>query len=269
MLPLHRKEFPASKDELAQALENSLRQLLGSTQPLVSVQARAFPFFDEIAVNLDNLKLDSVPSLLAAVPSNARFACEAGLMTMTARNLRLRGTPLDVRVEARGVVFDQAQDGNDEVVLAVKRVREGYLQISVTQLDLEGALGEIARREGRKAGVAVENLRLAMRARGPRSVSADIRFQAGKFLLRARIDISARIDVDENLVARVFDLKCKGDGAVGSLACNAIGAHLSRLEGRSFPLKSLPLLGEVQLRDVRISVADTVQIIADFGSAAA
>jgi hypothetical protein len=268
MLPLHRKEFPASKDELAQALENSLRQLLGSTQPLVSVQARAFPFFDEIAVNLDNLKLDSVPPLLTGAPANPKFGCEAGLVTMTARNLRLRGTPLDARVEARGVVFDQAQDGNDEVVLAVKRVREGYLQISVTQLDLEGALGEIARREGKKAGIAVEELRLAMRARGPRSVSADIRFQAGKFLLRARIDISARLDIDENLVARVFDLKCKGDGAVGSLACGAIGAHLSRLEGRTFSLKSLPL-GEVQLRDVRVAVADTVQIIADFGTAAA
>ena len=33
-----------------------------------------------------------------------------------------------------------------------------------------------------------------------------------------------------------------------------------------FPLMSLPL-GEVQLRDVRITVADTVEITADFGSA--
>lgn len=268
MLPLLRKEFPASKDELAQALENSLRQLLGSRQPLVSVQARAFPFFDEIAVNLDNIKLDSLPRLNAPISGNTRFACEAGLMTIAARNLRLQGTPLDARLEARGVVFDQAQDGNDELMLTVKRIREGYLQISIAQLDLENVLGEIARREGGKVGIAVEGLRLALRARGPRSVSADIRFQAGKFLLRARIDISARIDVDEDMVARVFDLKCKGDGAVGSLACGAIGAHLSRLEGRTFPLMSLPL-GEVQLRDVRIAVADTVQITADFGSAAA
>ena len=34
---------------------------------------------------------------------------------------------------------------------------------------------------------------------------------------------------------------------------------------KSFPLKSIPL-GEIQLRDVHVAVADTVEITMDFGS---
>jgi hypothetical protein len=268
MLPLHRKEFPTSKAELAQALEESLRQYVGKAQPLVSVQSRAFPFFDEIGINLDNTNLDSHPPPFVSVQSDTRFACEAGILTVTARNARLQGAPLDLRLEARGVVFHQAADGNGEVVLTVEKVREGYVQVSAAQLDLENALGEIARREGRKAGIKIDRLRLALRARGPRSLSADIGFQAGKLLLRAKIDISARLEVDENFVVKIFDLKCKGEGALGSLACGALEPRLRRLEGLTFSLLSL-WPGEAPLRDLRIAVADTVQVTAHFGSGAA
>ena len=50
------------------------------------------------------------------------------------------------------------------------------------------------------------------------------------------------------------------------LACGILEPHLQRLEGATFPLMSLPL-GEIKLRDVRIAVADTVEVTADFGSA--
>jgi hypothetical protein len=36
---------------------------------------------------------------------------------------------------------------------------------------------------------------------------------------------------------------------------------------KSFPLKSLPLIGELQLRDIHVAVADTVDLTVDFGSA--
>ena len=54
---------------------------------------------------------------------------------------------------------------------------------------------------------------------------------------------------------------------IGSVACGALEPQLRKIEGMTFPLMSLPL-GEIQLRDVRIAVADTIEITADFGSAA-
>ena len=106
----------------------------------------------------------------------------------------------------------------------------------------------------------------ALRARGARSVAANVRLQARKFLFRANVDISGQLDITDDFVAKVSQLKCRGDGAIGSFACGLLEPHLKRLDGHSFPLMSLPL-GEVQLHDVRITVADTVEITADFGIA--
>ena len=267
MLPLHLKEFPESKDALARALEESLGRYTRKSAPLVSVQSRAFPYFDEISINLDSAEFDSRPPAIPIVAGATKFACEAGVVTLSARNIRVQDAPLDLRLEAHQVLFHKGQDTNDQVVLIVKTVRDGHLRISATQLDLENAIGELARREARKHGITVEQVRLALRARGARSLSADVRLQARKFLLRANIDISAQLDVDENFVAKISTLTCKGDGAIGSLACGALDPHLRRLDGRSFSLMSLPL-GELQLRDVRIAVADTVEVTADFGTVA-
>jgi hypothetical protein len=109
-------------------------------------------------------------------------------------------------------------------------------------------------------------VRLALRARGARSLAVNVRLQAKKFLFRANIDIAGQLDVTDDFVAKASQLKCKGEGTVGSLACGVLEPHLKKLEGASFPLMSLPL-GQIKLRDIRIAVADTVEVTADFGSA--
>jgi hypothetical protein len=53
---------------------------------------------------------------------------------------------------------------------------------------------------------------------------------------------------------------------VGSLACDVLGPLLKKLEGKTFSIMP-PFYGEIQLHDVRIAVADTVEITADFGTA--
>jgi uncharacterized protein YigA (DUF484 family) len=150
-------------------------------------------------------------------------------------------------------------------MLLVQEVRDGQLKVSVRQLELEKAIAQIGGREAGRHGIALEELRLATRARGPRSLAVDVRVQARKFLLRAKIDICGQIDIDENLVMKVF-LKCKSDGAIGSFACSALDPIFGRLNNKSFSFASLPL-GEIQFRDVRLAVADTVELTADFGSA--
>jgi hypothetical protein len=168
-------------------------------------------------------------------------------------------------MEVRDVVFHKGQDENGDALLLVQKARDGHIVVSAAQLDIENAVAETARVEAAKNGVSIENVRLALRARSARSVAANVRLQARKFLFRADIDISGQLDITDDFVAKVSQLKCRGDGAIGSLACGLLEPHLKRLDGRSFPLMSLPL-GEVQLRDVRITVADTVEITADFGT---
>jgi hypothetical protein len=79
--------------------------------------------------------------------------------------------------------------------------------------------------------------------------------------------ITGQLDLDEELNARVSGLDCTGDGAIASVACGVLKPHLQKIDGREFPLMSLPL-GEVRLRDVQLAVGDKLSVTADFGSTA-
>src|ERR1700756_2704155 len=180
MLPLCRKNVPSSKLELAQSLEESLRQFLQKDGQIVDVYARVFPYIDEIAVNLDGAQLGSrLPKRPQLVGETAQ-AYEAAVVTVSALQASVLGVPLTFRIEACDVVFHKGQDENGDVVLLMRSARDGNLVISAAQLDLENAIGQIAQRESR--GITVEQVRLAIRARGPRSISADLTLQARKFL---------------------------------------------------------------------------------------
>jgi hypothetical protein len=177
----------------------------------------------------------------------------------------VQGAPINLQVTARDVVFHQGRDEKDEAMLVLKNTRSGHLTVSAAQLDLENAIARLAQAEAARHGITIEETRVSMRARGPRSIAADVRLRARKFVFRTNIDIAGQVDVDEKFNARISNLKCRGDGAVGSVACGALEPHLRQLEGKTFSLMAFPL-GEVQLRDVRISVADTIEITADFGT---
>ena len=266
MFPFQSKAFPSSKDEFARALEESLGRYVHKDAPLVAVSSRVFPYFDEIAINLDGAQFNSNLPKPPRVLGETKYACEAAIVTVSAREILIQGVPLNLRMEVRDVVFHEGRDGEGQTLLIVQKAREGHVIVSIAQSDLEKAIAETARVEARKHGISVENVRLALRARGARSLAANVRLQAKKLMFRTNIDISGQLDVTDDFVVRASHLACKGEGAIGSLACGALEPHLRRLDGQSFPLMSLPL-GEIKLRDIRIAVADTVEITADFGTA--
>lgn len=266
MIPLARKKFPDSKSDLAEALDSALRRFVKKDGEIVTVNARVFPYLDEIAINLDNAKLDSPPPP-AKSSGETKPACEAAQLSVSARRMQIEGAPLNLQLQARDIVFHEGRDADGDVVMLVHNLRSGHVHVSAAQLDLEKAIGEVAQREARKQGITIEQTRVTFRARGPRSLSADVSFAARKFLFRAKIDISGQMQIDEGFRAKLLNLKCRGDGTLGSLACAVLEPHLRKLEGRSFSLMSLPL-GDIRLSDVRIAVADSVEITADFSGVA-
>ena len=169
-------------------------------------------------------------------------------------------------MEMGDVVFDKGFDANGDAVLILRKAREGQLVISASQLKLEEAITRIGGEKARLWGIELERIRLAMRARGRSSLAADIQIWAKKFFARAKIDIYAQLDVTEEFVVKISQLKCKGDGKLGSFACAALQPLFQRVLEKSFSLESIPL-GEIQLRDIHVAVADTVELTVDFGGA--
>jgi hypothetical protein len=263
MLSLFRKDFPSSKNELAQALNEAFHKLVQKDGAIADVRSRVFPYLDEIAMNLDGARCDSLPPAVSAV-EQIKPAFEVAMVRLSGRNISVCGVPLDIRMQAHDVALSKGANANGEVVLLLQKVRHGQLAISVGQLELEKALAAIAAREAARRGIVLDQMHLAIRACGPRSLAADVHVQARKFLLHARVDISGQIDIDENFAAKVL-VKCKSDGSIGPLVCNVLNPIFERLNDKSFSFRSLPL-GEIRIHDLRLAVADSVDLTIDFGS---
>src|SRR5207244_7708846 len=160
----------------------------------------------------------------------------------TDKNLSVRAIPHNLKMEMADVDVHKRTDANRDAVLVSQKARDGQLVISAAQLNLEEAIGRLGGEKARLWGVDLERVRLAMRARSRHSLAAEIRIQAKKFFARANIDIYAQLDISNEFEAKVSELKCKGDGKLGSFACGALGPLFETLKSNAFPIKSLPLL---------------------------
>jgi hypothetical protein len=265
MISLGRKDFPSPRGELAEALDNALHRFVEKPGQIVNLRSRVFPLVDEMRINLDGAMVDSSPPPLAKTEGETSLAFESSLVTINGRKISAGGVPLDLRTEMHDVVFDKGFDANGDAVLILRRAREGQLVLSASQLQIEEAFVRIVGAKARLYGVDLEQVRLAMRARGRRSLAADIQVMAKKFFARAKIDIYAQLDITDEFVVKVSQLKCKGDGKLGSFACTTLQPAFERVLEKSFSLQSIPI-GEVQLRDIHVAVADTVDITVDFGA---
>jgi hypothetical protein len=265
MISLGRKDFPSPRDDLAQALDASLHRFVQKSGRIVDLRSRVFPLVDEIRINLDGAKFDSPPPPLAKVEGETTPAFETALVRVSGRNISIRRVPIDLRMEMRDVTFHKGADANGDAVLVLHKARDGQMVISAGQLDLEEAIARIGGERARLYGIDLEQIRLAMRARSRRSLAADIQIWAKKFFARAKIDIYAQLDITNEFVVKISQLKCKGDGKLGSFACAALQPLFAKTMEKSFSLKSIPL-GLIQLHDVHVAVADTVELTIDFGS---
>jgi hypothetical protein len=265
MLSLGRKDFPSPRGDLAEALDDALHRFVEKPGQIVDLRSRVFPLVDEIRINLDGAMVDSSPPPLAKVEGETSRAFEATLVTLNGRRVSIRGVPFNVRMEMRDVIFNKGTDAKGEAVLALHKVREGQLVISAAQLDLEGAIVRIAGERARLYGIEFEQVRLFMRARGRRSIAADMQISAKKFFARAKIDVYIQLDISNEFVAKITQLKCKGDGKLGSFACATLQPLFELVLEKSYPLRSLPLMGDLHLRDIHVAVADTVDLTVDFG----
>lgn len=265
MIPLFRKLFPSHKADLVEALDEALHRFVEKPGPMVDLRSRVFPYVDEIAINLDGGMIDLSPPPLAKAEGETGRAFEAHAINVSGRRLSIGGVPVDLRMQMSDSIFDWGYDANAEAVLILRTTREGQLVVSAAQLLLERAFVQIVGAKARLYGINLEQVRLFMRARGRRSIAADIQIVAKKFFARAKIDIYAQLDVTNEFVVKISQLKCKGDGKLGSFVCTTLQPMFERLLEKSFPLKSLPL-GEIEFREIHVAVADTVDLTVDFGS---
>jgi hypothetical protein len=266
MFPLNTNTFPATADALKCLLNESLRQVFTLARDPVDLRAETYPRLQSLSISLDAAEARRPPP---AIPSLRGEPVPA----LTVESFRVAGAPMkvgpaavDFALDAQGLQLHQATDGQGNIVLLLHNAADGRVEISVTVSDLEALIAGVAKSEAGKHGVNIDSVEISLRSQTPRSLAAEIRLRAKKLFVSAALRITGQLDLDENLTAKISGLDCAGEGAIAGIACDVLKPHLQKIDGREFPLMSLPL-GEVRLRDVLISLGEKLSVTAEFGSA--
>lgn len=268
MFPLYTKSFPSTATELARLLNESLNRLFSGPSDPVSVRTEAYPEIAELRISLDGAELRRDPPRPPVLRTSTIPALALAALQIRGSGVILGPATLDLELTARDVRLSQARDGNDELVLVLQSAADGNVEISAAKDVIERAIAVVAKAEAGKHGVTIDQVQLAVRPRGSRGIDGEVRLRARKLFFTTVIKLAGKLDLDEQLNASVSDLRCTGDGAIGSLACGFLAPHLQKVNGRSFSLMALPL-GDVRLRDVRLSANERLTVEAEFGAEAA
>ncbi len=266
MFSLKTTAFPSSAAALQRLLNESLRLLFDVAADPVAVRDASFPKLAEINISLDDARLRPDPPRPPSIAGDISPAIEVGRLLLHASALSIGPTEIELALSARDVRLGQGKDSDGNIVLSVQKAEEGKIAIAVASRDLEALIANVAKAETSKHGVTINDVQLTLRSTSPRSLSAEVGLRAQKLFLSASLRITGQFDLDEQLTARISGLRCSGDGGMATLACGVLTPHLQRLDGREFPLMSLPL-GEIQLRDVQVAVGDKLSVTAEFGAA--
>ena len=265
MFPLHTATLPSTAGALERLLNESLRHLFEVTGDPVTIRDASYPHLAELSVSLNGARLRGTPPPIPSVSGKTTPALEVDSLKIDASALSAGPGTIELSLSANAVSLRQGQDSQGNVVLLLHQAADGAIAISTSPSDLEMLIAEVAKAEAGKHGVTIDGVQLILGSKTSRSIAVEIRLRARKLFLNASIRITGQLDLDEQLNAKISGLDCTGDGAIASLACGVLKPHLQKMDGREFPLMSLPL-GEVRLRDVELAVGDKLSVTAEFGS---
>lgn len=270
MFPLAGKEFPTDSDELADSIREALSEVFSLPKPAsaVVIDGDKFPSLKSVKINLTGASLEASEPPPKPAPTGKRHE------GISVKDLQIVGKPiqyeqnqLNLSLTARDVSFDFARDKKGHPLLVLTDAAEGHVEAKISKADIESLLLTLANDLAKQQGMKIQDLQLELTSEGKRSVAADVLITAKKMMVSGTIRITGQLDVDDELVATISNLQASGEGMVGNLVSGIVQNKLKPHEGTQIPLMAFSL-GDIALRDLRISVKNQVQVSADFGSTA-
>jgi len=267
MFPLAGRECPATPDQLAAAIGGALAQVFTlAGQPAVTVAGDALTAIAKLSLNLDNaiLKTGELPPRPQGV-GDRRPGATVDRLDVAGHPIRYQGAALDFGLTARNVRFDFDRDSAGQALLVLADAADGTVDAAISKADLQAVLLDAATVAAKQQGVAIQDLHVDVQARGARTIVVDARVKAKKMMMSGVVNVSGQLDIDDELVATVSNLRCTGEGMIGGAAAGMLQPKLKSYEGTKVPLMSFSL-GDVTLRDLTIKVDDAIHVTAAFGS---
>lgn len=261
MLPLAGSDFPASLETFAAALRDGFA---GRGISVRDVRADGgWPRLAELAIDLSGAKL-SRATRVARADTEPQPGVSIARLAIVAAPLHFETTPLRLELRAQDAECAFARETAGEPVLQLTRAGGGSVAVEAQRADLENTLKTFATVALAKQGADVKSVRLELNGLGPRSLGFRAEVTAKAFLMTARVVVTGRLDVDDQLNLRVRDLATSGDGMIASLAGGFLRPRFAEIEKRAIPLAAFSFAG-VKMHGVRIGGGDALRIEAQFG----
>lgn len=268
MFPLAGKRFPSSTEELVEAINEALAQVLTLSLPGTAVTAEGgkFPSIKKLKINLNNAQVSATEPPPKPTPVGKRQSgISVDQLEVIGKPIKYEQNKLELELKASGVSFDFARDRKGQPLLVLADAAEGRVQARMSRDDIESLARAAAEMAAKTQGIKIDGLDLTLSSEGKRSLAADVRVKAKKMMVSGVVRITGRVDIDDELNATVTKLDAEGEGMIGSMASGVVKSKLKPYEGRTFPLMTFSL-GDVTLRDLKIDVKNHVQVKAEFGS---
>lgn len=267
MFHLSTDHFPENAADLSAALLGTLRELftLPSGREPIRITG-PYPVLDELRIDLSGASARADQRLHRPLgvqqpnpgPSVREFE-------VCAEPLLIENAAMRLHLHARQAQFHYNRDRRGRAVMVLAAAQDGQVEAHLTRADIEAILLAGAQAAAQERGLTLKDVNLKLTQLDSRSVGIDLHVTVKKLFVTAPFHLAGQIHIDDALNAELRNLTCDGEGMIASLVGNLVRPHLQRLNGRQIPLMALSL-GQIRLRDLRLSVTDGLHIHASFAS---
>lgn len=261
MLPYSSIGFPASPDALAEAIRKGFEKYAISPRE-VAISADLYPKMASLRVDLTGTEINRGVSLPGSGEKTGDVVT-VGQLEITGSPLVIEGAPLKFQLLGSEVVLAAEVSSEGDGVLIPKTAANGTLSLEVAQDDLQAVFTRLIGEAAKSKGVDVLDPKLTLTSTGARSFRFQADATAKMFMMKAPLSLTGQVAVDEALNLQLSHLELDGSGMALKLVKGFAAPYFARIEGVPIPLTALPL-GEIQLRDLKVEVGETVRIEAIF-----
>ena len=261
--------WPDTPDALAAAMARGYGRtavLLPDGAAPVSVRGTTLRDVHALRVDLSNASVD--PDRKAAKvgrKAKAERSLHVRRLEFLAHSFTVRGAAMNLAMTALDCRLDLKRDKAGKPVLALGDLLDGRLEFSMPVRDIEMLLVESARADGGALGFRVEDVDLDLESVGPRTARGRMHVKTKLAFIGAGLHFTGRIDIDDDMNARVSDLACWGDDVLGPVVTGLIRPGLAKYNGKTRPIVRFGS-DDVRLRDVALAADDDhVRVTASFG----
>jgi hypothetical protein len=269
VLPLTKPELPPTAGQLAASITDAWRGAIQLKDPtaLVTILGGRYPAIDTLRVDLSGASViptTKKPAGKSAEPKPTGEAVAVEHFALLADPMTSRKSKINLQITGEHVRLEVQRDPAGRSYLMMADARSGTLHFDVSMADLEKMMLAMAKESASKHAITVRSVRLNFVSVGPRSVNVELHVSTLIGFIPAGLRFTARVDVDDQMNARIWSLDVDGDEVLGPLISHFLRPSLAKYNGKTKRLIGFPNEA-VRLKDVRIHAGERFTLTAMFG----